>query len=200
MTEILEKKTSVVSVAGRILTKLSNSLDSSAGKATLANLRHSIGRPLSESIGVWSLMLEDLPEEFLGKKGWLTMEEQAILTTLQFYALHQQGESKSVLLKDEESVWQNIGYSLSSLRKGEETLAVDRRFNALITSATYEELTHHLRQMIQLLKSKTSEKINYAKLANDLFWFLRGYDENLRLNWSRSYYRSKPKGENENEK
>lgn len=190
---------SVYSATSQIINNLSHLLDSSSGKALLANLRNSINRPLSETIDIWPILFENLPESFLGNGGRLTKEEEAILTTLQLYAIHQQGNSDSVLGSG--GRWDNIGNSLKSLREADNSLAIDRRYNAMITSSTYEELIHHLRQLIRLLKSKSEVKVNYPKLAEDLYWFLRGYEEKVRLKWARSYYSAKQmnKGENENE-
>lgn len=80
--------------------------------------------------------------------------------------------------------------------------AMDRRFSALITSASFEELTHHLRHSIKLLKAKTKANatVDYGKLAEDLFWFLRGFQDSVKLNWARGYYGTKIKGESDNEK
>ena len=78
--------------------------------------------------------------------------------------------------------------------------AVDRRFNIMITSSTFEELIYHLRHLLTLLKTKSSEtKINYARLAEDLYWFLKDYQESVRLNWARQYYKQDNKGEQQNE-
>ena len=63
----------------------------------------------------------------------MTPEERAILT-LQLYSLHQQGKHDSVYLEKEKKSWTNIGHSLASLRQGENSIAVDRRFNVMITS------------------------------------------------------------------
>lgn len=169
----------------------------SAYRAILANLRNSIGRPYSQTMEVWRLMFEYLPEDVLGKTSKLTKEEQAILNTLQLYSLHQQGE--------EETVWErkqyreNMGYSLSILRMDTESQkATDRRFNTMIVSTHYEEFLNHLRQMINLLKKAPHTIIDYPRLAEDLYRFQRGYKEDIRLKWARAYYGRKFK-EEENE-
>jgi hypothetical protein len=36
--------------------------------------------------------------------------------------------------------------------------------------------------------------IDFGKLAQDLYKFLVGKDENIRLSWARAYYRIYPKG------
>lgn len=179
----------VYSVILKILRGLGNSLDTSSTKATLANLRNSIGRPYEDSMETWAIIFENLPSEYLGRGAELTAEENSILNSLQLYAVHQQGKSENVNLEDTDCLWQNMGYALSSLRVGDNTSAVDRRFNAMVTSSTFEELCHHLRQLVKLLKAKSQSKVNYAKLADDFYWFLRGQKDSLRLDWSRQYYR-----------
>lgn len=200
-----KKHESVYVVTKRIISKLSGLLDTSSGKATLANLRNSIGRPLSSTIDIWPLVFDNLPEEFLGWSGSMSNEEKAILTTLQLFALYQQGKSELITEKAEEKKYTNIGSSFSRIRDDESRLSLDRRFNVLITSDTFEELSHHLRQFIKLLKAKGkgSVEIDFARLSEDLYWFLRGYDEKVRLSWSREYYKmhmKEDKGEENNDK
>lgn len=195
-----QRKARVAEVTRKILIKLSKQKDTSSGKALLARLRQSIGKPVSETVAVWPILFEDLPEEFLGHDGYTSAEEQAILTTLQLYALHQQSLSHSVFI-GEENKYQNIGNSFRQLRQGEDTTAIDRRFNVMITASTFEELVYHLRHLITLLKSKSPEtKVDYARLSEDLYWFLRDYQERVRLSWARDYYKRNFKGENDNDK
>lgn len=192
----------VESVTRNILSELESEINSGNGRANLANIRNSINRPLTESIDLLPLLFRYLPEDFLSSDGKLSQEEKAIVTTIQLYALHQQAESESVLLSDDAEKWKNFGYSLSFLRKGEDSLAADRRFNTMITSSTFEELSHHMRQMIKLLKSKTDAKVNYTKLSGDLYKFLTGYGEEVKFSWASRYYfvkNEKEEGVEENE-
>lgn len=178
---------SIGQVAGQLSKRLDSQLGTSTGKATLANLRNSIGRPLSATTEVWPLMYEVMPEEFLGQNYRLTIEEEALLTMMQLYALYHQGQDSSLSSYEKNT---NFGQSLAVLRGNKDTVSTDRRFNALITSTTYDEFKHHLRQLISLLKSRTkgAVKINFVKLCQDLYWFNRGYEENVRLSWSKAYY------------
>ncbi len=194
-------KHQIYKVTNRVLHSLKATINTSQGKATLAKLRNSIGKPLSETVEVWPIVFEYLPEDFLVTDAKISAEEQSILTALQLYALHQQGGEVSVLM-DSEDGYKNMGYSLKHIRKGDDIKSTDRRFNAMITSSSFEELTHHLRHLINLLKSRSSEaKVNYAKLSEDLYWYLRGNQEGLRLAWSRAYYYNENyKGEENNEK
>lgn len=198
-----KQKETVFVVTGRIIGQLEEIRKNSSGKATLAKLRNSIGRPLSETVDVWPIVFEQIPQNFLSKSGYLTKEEKAILTTLQLYALHQQGQEKSTGKIRKKGEWDNIGMSLKTLRIGEDTAAIDRRFNTMITATTFEELSYHLRQLLRLLKAKQKEeKVNYAQLANDLYWFLNNKEENIRINWSKAYYSRRDnieRGEENNE-
>lgn len=195
MEEKIKKKASVYSVTYGILKKIENMQNEPLKKATLANLRNSINKPLVDNMDAFAFVFENMPEDFVGTGRDFNNKEKAIITSLQLYALHQQGISESVLISDEENVWQNMGYSFSALREVDDPKSIDRRFNAMITASTYEEFVHYLRQMICLLKSKKKGqvKVNYAKLAADLENFLRGYKESIRLNWSRKYYSLKQK-------
>lgn len=200
MQEKLNKRKLVYSTTERVISSLADNLKISRTKAMLSRLRNSVGRPLEENIEAISLIYQYMPEEFYSNFGALTYEEETIITTLQLYAIHQQSKQDSVSGKQEKEVWDNIGSSFSYLRLGENSLPFDRRFNALITSQSFDELSNHLRQLIKILKSKQEDiKINYPKLAQDLYDFARGYDERVRLNWSRAYYSNNYKGE-ENEK
>lgn len=195
------QKISVSQISGRIIDQIAemeNNGKTSAVRATLANLRNSIGRPMSKSLDVWRIMYEYLPEEFLSKTEKMTPHEKSILNTLQLYAIHRQGNTENVNIGKNEASWKNIGYSLSILRTDDNQVAMDRRFNAMITASSYDEFVHHLRHMLKLLKKYPSAKIDYPRLAEDLYRFLIGNKESVRINWARSYYTSKNKNKGEN--
>lgn len=201
----MSKKETVYSVTARILYRIKSTLETGGVKAVLASLRNSFGKDISQSIEIWQYVFPQMPENFLSKDGSVTKEEKTIFTVLQLYALHQQGKSESVDLalddKHQEVAvkWVNIGESLKVLRIGDESNAIDKRFNAMITSSTFDEMSTHLRHLISIFKSKSSNKINYARLADDLFWFKNGQAEKIRLKWGRNYYSLKNK-EEKNEK
>lgn len=183
------KRQLVYSTTNKIIFSLEESKELSKTKATLSNLRNSVGRPSAENLEGIKLLYQFIPEEFYTKYSKLTYEENAILTTLQLYAIHQQSEVDSVNNTEKKDGWDNVGESIAEIRTEDNFLSLDRRFNAMITSQSFEELSTHLRQLIKILKgSKDIFKINYPKLSKDLYDFARGYDERVRLNWSRAYY------------
>lgn len=197
------KKISVYGVTANILEQVSGDLDSSATKATLSNLRNSISKPYSQTIDVFAALYRYLPDSFISEYGDLSYEEKAIITALQIFAIHQQGNSKSILLDNvDEEKYKNMGYSLKVLRTDDNVKSTDRRFNTMITADTFDEFVFHLRQLVNLLKSRSDQKVNYAKLAQDLYYFqIPSTRESIKLSWAKEYYRytnTEDKGE-ENE-
>jgi CRISPR system CASCADE complex protein casB len=182
---------SVYGVTANILNQFDSNLDTPANKAILSNLRNSISRPYSQTIEIFSTLYRYLPDSFISEYGDLSYQEKAIITSLQIFAVHQQGNIQSVFLEaDDENKYKNIGYSLKVLRTDENAKSTDRRFNAMISADTFEELTFHLRQLISLLKSRSDQKVNYAKLAQDLYYFqIPSMRENIKLSWAKEYYR-----------
>ncbi|NLM17637.1 MAG: type I-E CRISPR-associated protein Cse2/CasB [Candidatus Riflebacteria bacterium] len=204
-------KNTVYDATAKILGSLAKTLETGRTKAVLARLRNSIGRDISQTSDVWPEVFANMPERFLSQDGNPTDEEKAIFAALQLYALHQQGRNEPVHecfksektneLSDKKSSEEqderqlksgsgfNIGNSLSSLSKGEASESIDKRFNAMITSATFEEMLVHLRHLISILKSKDkTQTVDYARLADDFFWFLKNSKEQVRLRWGEGYY------------
>lgn len=197
-----DSKLNVYGETARILRKLDNTRENPSTKAIFANIRNSINKDSSVNMDALAFVFRNIPEEFLGYNKNLNDYEKAILTAVQMYALHQQAKVEPVLKVDYEEGEKrpNLGTVLSTLR-GEDSKAIDRRFNAMITSSNFEELSHHLRQMIKLLKAKSDAKVDYASLADDLYWFLKNQREGLKIKWSRSYYKSnKKEGKDKNAK
>ena len=181
-----EERKSVDAVMRNIIAEIEPIKTLGSGKALLAGIRDSIGKELTNAPQVWPLLFENLPEEYLGDKARITAEENAIYLSLQIYALMQQGASKSE--RGEVKSTRNIGESLRILR-GDESKAMDERFNTMVTAGSFEELSHYLRQMIKILKTNAANpSVNYPKLANDLFWMQKGKRDNILMDWARAYY------------
>lgn len=178
----------VYQVTAKILHVIASDLHVSSTKAHLADLRQSVNKDVHLATGVFPLIFSNIPAEYLGRSGALTDAERAIILALQLYALHQQGKEQNVNAQADAKE-RDLGASLNSLRFADDSQAIDRRFNAMITATSFNELANHLRHLIKLLMSKTETKVNYAQLAQDLFWFQKGQASGIRLKWSRSYYR-----------
>lgn len=190
----------VYNVTAKILRKINQTKDTSSTRALFANIRNSINKSSSNNLDALAFVFNNMPEEYIGFGKELSDYEQAILTAIQMYALHQQSNEKSVLKIEynEGEKRQNLGDALSTLR-GSDNKSIDRRFNAMILSSNYLQLQNHLRQFIKLLKAKSDAKVDYAGVADDLFWFLKNQKDGVKIKWSRSYYKFRKvndKGEN----
>lgn len=194
------KGSNVYNVTAKILRKINQTKDTSSTRALFANIRNSINKSSSNNLDALAFVFNNMPEEYIGFGKELSDYEQAILTAIQMYALHQQSNEKSVLKIEynEGEKRQNLGDALSTLR-GSDNKSIDRRFNAMILSSNYLQLQNHLRQFIKLLKAKSDAKVDYASVADDLFWFLKNQKDGVKIKWSRSYYKFRKvndKGEN----
>lgn len=192
--------------AKSILIKLDSTRDASSTKALLANMRNSADKDISNNVDALAYVFSNLSYGEDDRGGELSYMEQAIFTAIQMYAIHQQSNVESVLKfgnndeneSREKKYKANIGDALATLRS-DESESIDKRFNAMITATNFNKLSYHLRQMIKILKSKSDEKVDYAKLAEDLYWFMIGRKEEVRLSWARSYYKYRKNEEMEGE-
>ncbi len=191
----MKRESNIYGVCLNIINYLDKTKDEPATKAKLANLRNSITKDISYNIESLAFVFSMIPEDYLGTYKELNYFEDTILTVLQLHAIYQQGKDESVVYRNDEFPYISFGKSLSSLRQipkdknTNDNNAIDQRFNAMVTSADIEELKHHLRQMIKLLKSKSKETIDFASLSKDLYDFRFGDKEPVRIKWSRDYYR-----------
>ncbi|MEE3393607.1 MAG: type I-E CRISPR-associated protein Cse2/CasB [Lachnospiraceae bacterium] len=191
MNETNHENISTGIVVKKIIFKINSDLQmGSKGKAELAAFRNSIGKPLNEATEIWPLFFENMPEEFLSNGQYETFEERAVYYTLQLYALCLQGSS-DIDISDNKFKG-SIGTSLKMVRDKEDSQALDKRFNTLLASITIDELVTHLRHMIKIAKSsKYAVKINFANLANDLYWYQKGKPSDICFRWANDYYSNK---------
>ncbi|OLR56644.1 type I-E CRISPR-associated protein Cse2/CasB [Hornefia porci] len=182
-----DNKPTVYQVVRNFISALDKQSENKNVSGILAVLRNSLGKEYEDASNVWPVIIPFMPDEFMGS-GTPTYEEKAIYNTLQLYALGQQGSSKVENDKDT----RNMGASLSALRT-DDSASLDRRFSAMINSSSYNEFFQHMKHLFKLGKSKGNFKVNYPKLAEDLFWYQMGNNRQVSLNWARDYYRSRAK-------
>lgn len=118
MKSLRDKEIELKNISRRLINFYGSGLEFSKTKADLSNLRKSISKPYENSIEVWPIIFENMPEEFLSHNGKFTREEKVLLTVLQLYAFHQQGFSQSVNYKkrEDEKYTRNLGDSLKILK------------------------------------------------------------------------------------
>ena len=168
-------------------------------KAALANLRRGVGRAPGELPELWGSFLQDMPEEFFSKSGEPTAAEWAVYLALTLYALHQQGREEPMCVPKA-----RLGQAVRKLsaRKGEgpQEGGAYRRFSALVTAGSMEEIAHHLRGLIQLLRGMGCP-LDYPQLAQDLYG-LQFADSapRVKLLWGQDYFSSQKDAMDEREK
>ena len=142
-------------------------------RADLANLRRGIGKAPGE--------------ELMSSTGEPTWAEWAVSGALTLYALHQQGAQRSM-----QADGQRLGMAIRKLA-GNDTdrlKAVQRRFNAFATARSMPECLHHLRGLVQLLRSEDIP-LDYVELAGDLYEFQTPDGAaRVRLRWGQDFYRN----------
>jgi CRISPR system Cascade subunit CasB len=159
----------------------------SAEVAALARLRRGVGKRAGS---VNDILQYTLAPEFVGRDAGddPTNAEVAAHISLTLYALHQQSQGDRMHQRG----W-GLGRAVRTLHPEEPTLppsAVLRRFQALGTSDSLDELTHHARGMVQLLRGKPTP-LDYGLLADELvLWQRPGGASTVRLRWGRDFYRT----------
>lgn len=165
----------------------------SAAKATAAKLRRALTRPAGSVPEVWEITLGGLPESLVGHSDDPTAAEQAAHTALCLFAIHQQSQGTRM----HQPEW-GLGRSLRVLHRelgGADDLdsgPLIRRFNALSTADSRDEMLWHLRGLITQLRAKGTP-LDYGRLARDLYRYsVPEYRDSVRLRWGRDFYTYRP--------
>lgn len=166
--------------------------DRSAAVAALARLRRGAGKPAGR---LHDILQYTLADEFAhpGSGDAATAEEIAAHMCLTLYAVHQQSQRKPMHQRG-----YGLGRAVRRLHPEEPTATptpVLRRFQTLGTAQSMDELTHHLRGMVQLLRS-SDVPLDYGVLADELVtWQRLGGASIVRLRWGREFYRTPHPGD-----
>ena len=197
----MSKKSEIIVFIGKKIKKLYASSESSETTATLASMRKGVGKTPGEVPEVLSILLAEMPENFLSTNGIPTKEEWACYIALTLFAWHQQGHSiTSEKMHTDENV--SIGAALKNLAlTSEDDNAASRelkRLKNIVSSNTIEEMSYHLRSIIRLFNSKNI-RLNYCNLAADLYeWQFNENRNSLSLKWAQDFYRVNNKEDKNN--
>jgi CRISPR system Cascade subunit CasB len=157
--------------------------------AVLARLRRGVGK---QPGSVPDILAYTLAEEFVDTRATddPTAQEVAAHIALTLYAMHQQSQSKPMHQRGH-----GLGRAIRQLNPEEPTVPatpVVRRFQALVTADTLDELVHHARGMVQLLRAAKPHGVplDYGLLADQLVqWQRDGGPARVRMIWAREFYR-----------
>ena len=162
----------------------------SAAVAALARLRRGVGKPAGSVLDILEFTYAP---EFVGdpRSDEPTSAEVAAHLCLTLYAVHQQSQRHRMHQRG-----RRLGRSIRALipDQGKNSYvdhSVARRFAVLGTADSLEELTHHLRGMVQLLRANpVPVPLDYGLLAADLVrWQRSGGPAKVRLGWGRDFHR-----------
>lgn len=188
----MSKKLDIENFVGKKIHILQAEADYGSGKAMFANLRRGVGHEPGELPQLLGILLSDMPEEFWSKDGNATWEEWVCYTALTLYALHQQGYDvgSQPMHTDEEIGMGKALYHLTAAYEGDPNAEqrIVQKLRTLTTAVDRKELSHHLRGIVQLLKSK-GIAMNYKRLAGDLYemQFTEGKRQ-VCLRWGQDFY------------
>lgn len=161
-------------------------------RADLANLRRGIGKKPGDLPALWGLLFRDFPEELMSWTGEATRAEWAVSGALTLYALHQQSMQTPAHVEG-----RRLGLAVRALSDSKNAnesdspnAAVLRRFHSFATAQDMPECMHHLRGLVQLLRSQ-SIPVDYVELAGDLYEFQTPEGAaRVRLRWGQDFYRN----------
>lgn len=159
-----------------------------ASTAAMARLRRGVGKSLMDSPETWEMVLSTIPDELMdgsinGTR--VTEAESAVYSALTLYAMHRQGKGAEVNVRGV-----SFGKAVKRLFGNDNEDAIKRRFNAVITSSDIVELTHHVRGMIQLMRScEPVVGFDYPQFAKDLYNYqFPDGRRNVILRWGQDFY------------
>lgn len=159
-----------------------------SGVAALARLRRGVSKQPGD---VQDILEYTLAPEFAegANDDAPTAREIAAHISMTLYALHQQSQRLPMHRRGF-----GLGRSVRQLNGPDadgQPGAVRRRFNALGTADSLDELVHHARGMVQLLRAKAIP-LDYALLAEQLVWWQTtpGGPAAVRRAWGRDFYRT----------
>lgn len=164
-------------------------LGDGARRAVLANLRRGAGRAPGDLPSLWGTIFDGMPENMAGTGAAPSRAEWAAYISLTLYALHQQGHDPArEPMNAEES---GMGGAAAQMVRDEGDMdRVLRRFNETATSSGMEELEHHLRGLVNMLRAE-GIPLDYPRLAGELFDYQSPEKAaRVRLGWGRDFYRS----------
>ncbi|WP_080792346.1 type I-E CRISPR-associated protein Cse2/CasB [Corynebacterium pacaense] len=200
MNQTISKRQAVANHTARKLHELEAGIraETSSSKATLARLRRAVNQSPGSIPDVWGITLGDLPQQLVGVTDTPSWGETAVHNALALFAIQQQGRGEFMHQKG-----QGLGTGvrryiiLKDAANGfNEESPILRRFNALSTSDSVDELLWHLRSLITQLRG---EKIplDFVELASQIYDFhVPEARDRVRLNWGRQLYTAPSKSTN----
>lgn len=155
----------------------------------LAALRSGLGRAPGTVPVLWRFHVLEIPDA-AAERGFAGPEYAAEHHALTLYGMHQQSIAQAMHRPDV-----GVGRALRALhagsRQGDDgrSQAINRRFYAAVTAGSVDEVAHHLRGLIQMLRTlDTPAGLDYSRLVEDLtYWDQPEGRDRVRLRWGKDF-------------
>lgn len=160
--------------------------DDSAARADLARLRRGLGKPAGSVPEIWQRTVGAVPPALSWERDDPSPAEEAAHAALTLYAVHQQSRSERMHVPG-----LSFGRAVQRLARRTDASedAVTRRFMAVATAETIDEILVHVRGLITQLKANHIG-LDYAQFADDVLGLLTpARATSVRLRWGRDFYR-----------
>lgn len=155
----------------------------SSTRATLAQLRQAVDEAPGVNPDVWQIVLEVLPEQFIGSRDQPTKGEWAAHLALTLYGVHQQGNTKPM-----HELGVSFGTAMGGLMR--DRPSAKSRYDALLTASHFAGRRNYLRSLTGLL-STDGIPVDHGRLALDLFRLQSADHKNSVVRtWGRDFYRA----------
>lgn len=156
-------------------------------RGELAQLRQAVDEPPGISPLVWQLVLEALPEQFIGTRDEPTAGEWAAHLALTLYAVHQRG-NQNPMHQIDNSLGRAAGRLIRTRQA--QSQSVKKRYDAVLTATNFTSRRYHLRSLVGLLSAEAIP-VDYGRLALDLYQFQKpGGKDTVNRVWGRDFYRA----------
>ncbi|MDC7951642.1 type I-E CRISPR-associated protein Cse2/CasB [Methanomassiliicoccaceae archaeon COG_1] len=158
--------------------------------AALARLRRGVGKNIEDVPDSWEIVLGNIPDNLLPRGSDPGRELKATYVALCLFAMHQQGEEKSV-----HDSGKSFAMAARAIIDSNNENAVKRRFDSVITSEDLSELSNHARGLIQIMKaSGRFISFDYMRFAADLYDYqFDSGKSRVRIRWGMDFYKATEK-------
>ncbi|MBF6125568.1 type I-E CRISPR-associated protein Cse2/CasB [Nocardia brasiliensis] len=161
---------------------------SPVARAELAKLRRGLGKPAGDVPAIWDSTIAAVPVSLRGSDDFgPSIAEQATHSVFTLFAAHQQSMTMRAHV---EAVSFGRAVGMLAQAEGRSAEAVTRRFMAVATAQSIDEVLTHIRGLVTQLRT-AKQGFDYARLADDLAGLLTpGRAQRVRLAWGREFYRT----------
>lgn len=158
-----------------------------AARADLARLRRGLGKPAGSVPEIWEITVGAVPDALSSDRDEPSQAELAAHAAFTLYALHQQSLPRPMHVPG-----MSFGQAVRQLHAGDDRSkeAVARRFMAVATAVSNDEVLTHVRGLVTQLRS-AQIGLDYARFADEVADLLNPPKaQTVRLRWGRDFYRS----------